>query len=426
MRPPQPPFASPPPARRAGAANCRNFFGKFSKRCPRLPTRSSLFPRAWPRRACPTSRWREIAGAPMIVQVWRARRRIGRRPGGRRRCGARDRRSGRARRRPGGPDRSRAPLGLGPHLRGAGQGRSARPPRLRRQPAGRSADARSRADPRRAGAAGRPRGRHRHPRRRDRRASTSGRTPTWSRSRRRFRPGAAASAARSISAARPSPPARATALSPYRHLRLSPRGAGRASSPCRRAPLEQRERLEQLRALEAGMRIDVALVDAVPLGVDTPADLERARAMLGAQRTALVDDRTAADADRQPRSDADRAIAFQGEPGANSRPRLPRGLSRHGDAALRHLRGRLRRRARRAAPSSAMIPIENSIAGRVADIHHLLPASRPAHHRRAFPAGRAITCWRRRAPTPRRRSRRVHSHVQALAPVPQRRSASSA
>jgi 3-deoxy-manno-octulosonate cytidylyltransferase (CMP-KDO synthetase) len=44
--------------------------------------------------------------------------------------------------------------------------------------------------------------------------------------------------------------------------------------------LEQREKLEQLRALEAGMRIDVALVDTVPLGVDTPADLTRARAML--------------------------------------------------------------------------------------------------------------------------------------------------
>lgn len=46
------------------------------------------------------------------------------------------------------------------------------------------------------------------------------------------------------------------------------------------APLERRERLEQLRALEADMRIDVAVVDAVPLGVDTPADLERARALL--------------------------------------------------------------------------------------------------------------------------------------------------
>lgn len=46
------------------------------------------------------------------------------------------------------------------------------------------------------------------------------------------------------------------------------------------SPLEKREKLEQLRALEAGMRIDVALVDTVPLGVDTPEDLERARQML--------------------------------------------------------------------------------------------------------------------------------------------------
>ena len=45
--------------------------------------------------------------------------------------------------------------------------------------------------------------------------------------------------------------------------------------------LEQQEKLEQLRALAAGMRIDVAVVDAVPLGVDTPADLARARVLLG-------------------------------------------------------------------------------------------------------------------------------------------------
>jgi 3-deoxy-manno-octulosonate cytidylyltransferase (CMP-KDO synthetase) len=49
------------------------------------------------------------------------------------------------------------------------------------------------------------------------------------------------------------------------------------------APLERRERLEQLRALEAGMRIDAALVDTVPLGVDTRADLALAREIL-AQR----------------------------------------------------------------------------------------------------------------------------------------------
>lgn len=46
------------------------------------------------------------------------------------------------------------------------------------------------------------------------------------------------------------------------------------------SPLEKREKLEQLRALEAGMRIDVAVVDTVPLGVDTPADLERARSLI--------------------------------------------------------------------------------------------------------------------------------------------------
>ncbi len=45
----------------------------------------------------------------------------------------------------------------------------------------------------------------------------------------------------------------------------------------RPSTLELREKLEQLRALEDGMRIDVELVDTVPLGVDTPADLERAR-----------------------------------------------------------------------------------------------------------------------------------------------------
>jgi 3-deoxy-manno-octulosonate cytidylyltransferase (CMP-KDO synthetase) len=44
--------------------------------------------------------------------------------------------------------------------------------------------------------------------------------------------------------------------------------------------LELRERLEQLRALEAGMRIDAEIVSSVPLGVDTPEDLERARRML--------------------------------------------------------------------------------------------------------------------------------------------------
>lgn len=45
--------------------------------------------------------------------------------------------------------------------------------------------------------------------------------------------------------------------------------------------LELRERLEQLRAIEHGMRIGAVLVDTIPLGVDTPADLDRARRLLG-------------------------------------------------------------------------------------------------------------------------------------------------
>ena len=66
----------------------------------------------------------------------------------------------------------------------------------------------------------------------------------------------------------------------------TPTGARRwsASSRCRPRRSRQREKLEQLRALEAGMRIDVAIVASVPLGVDTPEDLETARRMLARDR----------------------------------------------------------------------------------------------------------------------------------------------
>jgi 3-deoxy-manno-octulosonate cytidylyltransferase (CMP-KDO synthetase) len=46
------------------------------------------------------------------------------------------------------------------------------------------------------------------------------------------------------------------------------------------SPLELQEKLEQLRALEAGMRIDIMLADTVPRGVDTPADLQSTREVL--------------------------------------------------------------------------------------------------------------------------------------------------
>ncbi len=54
----------------------------------------------------------------------------------------------------------------------------------------------------------------------------------------------------------------------------------------RPSPLGMREKLEQLRALEARMRIDAIVVNDVPLGVDTPHDLERAREIIAARRTA--------------------------------------------------------------------------------------------------------------------------------------------
>lgn len=72
----------------------------------------------------------------------------------------------------------------------------------------------------------------------------------------------------------------------YHHIGLYAyrRDALRRFVGLRPGVLEQREKLEQLRALENGMRIDVALIDTPPWGVDTPADLERARALIGSGR----------------------------------------------------------------------------------------------------------------------------------------------
>jgi 3-deoxy-manno-octulosonate cytidylyltransferase (CMP-KDO synthetase) len=50
------------------------------------------------------------------------------------------------------------------------------------------------------------------------------------------------------------------------------------------SPLEARESLEQLRALALGMHIEVGIIDAVPMGVDTPEDLEMARKILGGSK----------------------------------------------------------------------------------------------------------------------------------------------
>jgi 3-deoxy-manno-octulosonate cytidylyltransferase (CMP-KDO synthetase) len=68
----------------------------------------------------------------------------------------------------------------------------------------------------------------------------------------------------------------------YHHIGLYAYRRGALERFVRLPPsaLEQQEKLEQLRALEAGMRIDVTIVDTVPRGVDTPADLETARRIL--------------------------------------------------------------------------------------------------------------------------------------------------
>lgn len=68
----------------------------------------------------------------------------------------------------------------------------------------------------------------------------------------------------------------------YHHIGLYAyrRAALQAFVAAPQSALEKREKLEQLRALAIGLNIHVAVVDTVPLGVDTQADLDRARALL--------------------------------------------------------------------------------------------------------------------------------------------------
>ncbi len=85
--------------------------------------------------------------------------------------------------------------------------------------------------------------------------------------------------ARSISPAPPRRRARARSFTMWGSMPIAGAALSRfvALPP---SPLEQREKLEQLRALEANMSIAVARVDSVPLSVDTQADLEKANQFL--------------------------------------------------------------------------------------------------------------------------------------------------
>ena len=148
------------------------------------------------------------------------------------------------------------------------------------------------------------------------------------------------------------------------------------------------------------MRIDVAIVDAVPLGVDTPADLDRARSLARGGRLSVSPSPM-------------KKVVFQGEPGANSHLAVREVYPEPRAGALPDLRGLLRRGRRRATADLAMIPIENSLAGRVADIHHLLPTSRPPHRRRAFPAD-PFPADGAEGRDAEGHQVRVHSHIHAL------------
>ena len=132
------------------------------------------------------------------------------------------------------------------------------------------------------------------------------------------------------------------------------------------SPLERRERLEQLRALEAGMRIDAEIVQS----------RAARRRHAGRPRTRPNDPfKLRHFRPRHGMPEKTNRISFQGEPGANS------------DTACRNMFPAMEplpcptfedafNAVETGKADLAMIPIENTIAGRVADIHHLLPESK--------------------------------------------------
>ena len=186
---------------------------------------------------------------------------------------------------------------------------------------------------------------------------------------------------------------RRAALSSYRALRLPPRRARALRRRCRRRRWSSAKSSSSCaRSRPACASMSRSSMQP-PLGVDTPEDLERARAML----SVVMKQR--------------KKIAFQGEPGANSHiacaeaypgyEPLPCPTFEDAFAAVRTGRAEL-----------GMIPIDNSVAGRVADIHHLMPRSGlhivgewflPVQHQLMAPKGATLHTIKT-----------VESHVHAL------------
>ncbi len=305
----------------------------------------------------------------------------------------------------------------------------------RRQRAGRPADAQARRYRRLAHAARRRRRGYRDACRRDHQGRRAHQSQRGQGRRHAGRPGAAARALfYPRHGARPAT-GRSITISGFMRIR---RAALERFVKLPPSTLEQREKLEQLRALEAGMRIDVAIVDTVPLGVDTPEDLETARAML--ERT--DDGRQRTDERRQlaafllsvvcrPSSVVSVKIMSKrkknllpGRAGRQFAHRLQRGLSRLRAAAVSDLRGCLRRGAHR--PRRARHDPDRQFGGRPRRRHPSPDAGvRPAHRRRMVPAGAAsIDGAARRDAAKRSRRSRATSTRSASAATSSARSAS--
>ena len=149
----------------------------------------------------------------------------------------------------------------------------------RGQRPGRPADDSAGGDPRRLCACWKPRASISAPWRSRSPTPASAATPTWSRRWSRSAPGARVG--RALYFTRATAPTGEAPLWHHIGIYAYRRDGAGALRLAAASALEQRERLEQLRALEQACASTWRVVDAVPLGVDTPADLARARVMLG-------------------------------------------------------------------------------------------------------------------------------------------------
>ena len=308
----------------------------------------------------------DIGGVPMIVHVMRRAQEAARRAGRGRDRLLRDRGRGRM------PPEVRRRMTRSDHVSGSdriyealGNVDPRRPLRDRRQRAGRLADPGARGHPRRARPARRPAGRHRDDRGRDPHEASERTDPNVVKV---VGSAVAPGRLRALYFTRATAPYGEGPL--YHHIGLYAyrRAALEHFVALPPSPLEQRERLEQLRALEAGMRIDVGDRRHRCRSGSTRPRIWSGRARCSQAGVDLTVPSRVTDAHEQSQEDR-----VPGRARREFAHRLPR----------RAIRTTSRSRARpsrmRCAALSAgeadlgMIPIDNSIAGRVADIHHLLP-----------------------------------------------------